>query len=206
MTHDPASTIEMAAISDLGFMGDNPNIHSDAQIESLARSIRTWGMPLPILIDDRSVVLAGNGTLAAAIKAGLTHVPVCRATGWTDAKKREYAVLDNKLRRMSQWDQASLRSEIQEIVSSEFLDAIGFSDEEIDKIISETSSFTGGADSSRTGAKVSVLKFGKEKVRVAVDERTALLSAVENYNLKNGTTTGFVENLLLEISKKYLEL
>lgn len=205
MTEDPASVVEIVAISELGFMGDNPNLHSDAQIASLARSIRTWGMPLPILVDERSVVLAGNGTLAAAIKAGLDRVPVCRATGWSDEKKREYAVLDNKLRQMSHWDQASLRSEIQDIVSSEFLDDIGFSDEEIDKIISETSGFTAGGDGAKSGVKTEITRFAKEKIRVSMAEKTAILSAIENYTLQNGSSDGFVEKLLGIISKKYLE-
>lgn len=204
MTDSPASKVEIVPVADLAFLAQNPNTHPDSQIVALARSIRTWGMPIPILVDERSVVIAGNGTLAAAIKAGLDRVPVCRAIGWTDEQKREYAVLDNRLRQLSSWDQASLRAEVQDIASTEFLDAIGFSDEEVDKIIADTSKMTVGGDGSRSGAKTEVVRFAKEKLRVSVAEKTALLSAIETYSIKHGSAEGFVGSLLEVVQKKHM--
>lgn len=202
----PGSTIETVPVESLQPMANNPNTHPDRQIESLARSIRTWGIPLPILVDEKSVVLAGNGTLAGAIKAGLTHVPVCRATGWTAKKKREYAVLDNKLRQMSNWDDAILKSEVSAIVDSEYLESIGYADEDIDKLIADTSPFRVGGDGASSGVKTELVKFGKEKLRVSVEDKSKLLSLLDNYTLKNGSNTGFVDSIVGKIAKKHLDL
>jgi hypothetical protein len=203
---NPGSAIEVVAVASLKPMASNPNTHPDSQIESLARSIRTWGIPLPILVDENQVVLAGNGTLAGAIKAGLTHVPVCRAIGWTDQKKREYAVLDNKLRQMSNWDDAVLKSEVSAIVDSEYLESIGYADDEIDKLIAETSPFSVGGDGASSGVKMELVKFGKEKLRITSDDKSNLLSLLDNHILKTGSNAGFVAAITEKVSKKHLDL
>jgi len=196
--------IEVVPIRSLTFLSENPNVHPPSQIEALARSIKTWGMPLPILVDETNAVLAGNGTLAAATAAGLTEVPVVRAEGWSDEKKREYAVLDNKLRQMSDWDDAVLRSEMQSLVETDFLDSIGFTDEQIDKIIADTSSFAPPEDGARSGITLEVTRFAGEKLRISEQERSALLAKLDAYVLRTGKPDGFVEDLVENPRKNHL--
>lgn len=200
MMQNPASVIEVVSVSDLKFVPNNPNVHPDSQVAALARSIRTWGIPLPILVDEHSVVLAGNGTLAGAIEAGLDRVPVCRATGWSEEKKREYVVLDNKLRQLSEWDDDVLRSEIDSILGTDFLDSIGFSSDEIDGLLCDTSSFREPAGSTTTGVQKCVIKFSKHKLSCNNTERDAIFAALESYKVQNKTSDGFVAHILSAIA------
>src|ERR1700730_3780925 len=49
----------------------NPRTHSRRQIRQIAESIKAFGHLVPILIDEKGVVLAGHGRLAAANLLGL---------------------------------------------------------------------------------------------------------------------------------------
>ena len=44
----------------------NPRTHSRRQIRQIAESIKAFGHLVPILIDEKGVILAGHGRLAAA--------------------------------------------------------------------------------------------------------------------------------------------
>jgi hypothetical protein len=41
----------------------NPRVHSDKQVRQIAQSIESFGLNVPILIDDEQKVIAGHGRL-----------------------------------------------------------------------------------------------------------------------------------------------
>jgi hypothetical protein len=59
-------------------------------------------------------VVAGNGTLAAVLAMGLSHIAVS-AVEWDDATAAAYAVADNKTALDSEWDDAALRETLAQI-------------------------------------------------------------------------------------------
>ena len=93
----------------------NARTHSKRQIRQIADSIRTFGFLNPILIDDRGMVLAGNGRFAAARLLGLESVPTLRASGLSAAQKRAYVLADNKLAEKAGWDREILAIELVEL-------------------------------------------------------------------------------------------
>lgn len=117
---DTKLKIEQRLLSKLTPSPTNPNTHGEAQIEQIIASMKEFGWTMPLLIDERGVILAGHGRVLAAQKIGLTHAPVLISTGWSEAKKRAYIVADNQLSRNSDWDNLKLAEEI------EFLKAEGF--------------------------------------------------------------------------------
>lgn len=68
--------IEMWLIGKLSALARNPRTHSDAQVAQIAASIVAFGFNSPILVDNKSGILAGYGRHLAALKLGLETVPV----------------------------------------------------------------------------------------------------------------------------------
>jgi ParB-like chromosome segregation protein Spo0J len=115
-------------------------LHDDAHVAQIAASIREWGWTIPVLIDEDENILAGHGRVLAARKLNLETVPVLVARGWSDAKKRAYILADNKLALNAKWDRALLASELSELRDCFETDLIGFSEEELARILADASS------------------------------------------------------------------
>ena len=49
----------------------NARTHSKKQVRQIADSIEAFGFTNPVLIDDKNVILAGHGRVAAAKELGL---------------------------------------------------------------------------------------------------------------------------------------
>jgi DNA modification methylase len=87
---------------------------------------------VPVLTDETGMLIAGHGRLLAARQLGLVDVPVMVARGWSDARKRAYTILDNKLAQNAGWDEELLGLELADLQSLGFdLGLTGFDDEEL---------------------------------------------------------------------------
>ena len=58
--------IEYTALENLNPYKGNPKVHDEKQIQQIAKSIERFGFNNPILIDEKSEVIAGHGRLLAA--------------------------------------------------------------------------------------------------------------------------------------------
>ena len=117
----------------------NARTHSKKQIRQIADSIATFGFLVPILMDERRVVIAGHGRYAAAKLLGLKEVPAIKVQGLSEAKRRALALADNKIAENAGWDRDILAvelPELAEILVVEGLDVsiTGFSPIEIDQL------------------------------------------------------------------------
>ena len=93
----------------------NARSHTDRHVSQLAASLREFDFLVPILIDKSLNVIAGHGRLAAALKLALSEVPVVFVTHLSTAQKRAYALADNRLAELSEWDPEILRIELAEL-------------------------------------------------------------------------------------------
>jgi DNA modification methylase len=127
--------IENVPINDLRRYQNNPRLHPKSQIDKLARAIDEFGFLIPILIDSQNKVLAGHARLEAADKLSLPSVPCIRATHLTEAQKRTFIILDNRLTEEAKWDFQLLAKEI-EFLQDEGIDltTTGFEIPEIEMI------------------------------------------------------------------------
>jgi DNA modification methylase len=114
-----ALTIERVPIRNLRPSPNNSRVHPREQIEKLTRAIQEFGFLAPVLIDDRNRVIAGHARIEAAKALGLTEVPCIRTSHLSEAQKRAFAILDNRLAEDSVWDFQVLAKEL------EFLQAEG---------------------------------------------------------------------------------
>jgi DNA modification methylase len=113
----------------------NPRINSKS-VDAVARSIQEFGFRQPIVVDDAGIIIVGHTRWKAAKSLGMETVPVHVATGMTPEKIRTYRIADNKTAELSDWDMDILPSELSALREMDIdLNAIGFSDEELEKIL-----------------------------------------------------------------------
>lgn len=115
---------------------NNARTHSDEQVTQIASSIKEFGFNNPILTDGENGVIAGHGRLLAAKKLGLETVPTIELSGLTEAQKKAYILADNKIALNSGWDEEILKLELDDLhLQGIDLETVGFSDEELQSII-----------------------------------------------------------------------
>lgn len=119
--------IEMVDPSTLIISPTHARKHGPKQIERIGRSFERVGFVVPIVADDDNVVAAGAGRLQAAIQCGLELVPVIRVKFVSEADRRAFALADNKIAEMGEWDPELLKGELEYLFEQDYdLDFTGF--------------------------------------------------------------------------------
>ena len=127
--------VVLRAISDLRPDPKNPRLHSEKQLDQIARSIEAFGFNVPILIDCENKVIAGHGRLQACQRLGWKEVPTIRLDHLSEAQARAFMIADNRLTEVSTWDDALLAEHLLALSQAELdfsLEATGFDMGEID--------------------------------------------------------------------------
>lgn len=93
-------------IDDLIMYENNPKIHTDEQIDKIAKSIElTKGLRQPIVIDKNNVIVVGHGRVQAAMQLGLETVPCELLDDLTEDEIRAYRLIDNEIAKGdTDWD------------------------------------------------------------------------------------------------------
>ena len=126
--------VELLNVNDLKEYENNPRINKKS-IDKVADSIRSYGWKVPIVVDEKMVILAGHTRLAAAKLLNIKEVPVHIAKDLSNEQKTAFRIMDNKSQDYSEWDNKLLGLEFEKLSSSNFeLDMTGFNLEEINKI------------------------------------------------------------------------
>lgn len=90
--------IQSTAITEIRLNPNNPRVIKDDKFAKLVRSIKEFPQMLeirPIVVNDEMIVLGGNMRLKACIEAGLTEVPVIKASSLTPEQQQEFIIKDN---------------------------------------------------------------------------------------------------------------
>ena len=139
MTDWRAAEIRQVPVASLVPYARNARTHSPEQVAQIAGSIREFGFTNPVLIDETGGIVAGHGRVLAAQKLGLDAVPCIVLAHLTATQRRAYVLADNKIALNSGWDDELLRLEIADLKLDGFdLDLTGFSELELDALLSET--------------------------------------------------------------------
>jgi len=91
----------------------NPRSNEHA-VDAVAESIHSFGFNVPILCDQNLTIIAGHTRWKAAKKLGMEKVPVI-VIEMTDAKRRAFAVADNKTAEIADWDFSKLKEVLEEL-------------------------------------------------------------------------------------------
>jgi len=132
----PADRVEHWPIERLIPYANNPRLHSEADLDRIAASIRKWGWTNPVLVDEQGVLIAGHGRVNVAARLALKSIPVIVARGWSDEEKQAYRLADNELAARASWDPDLLRNELCDLKFSGFdLELTGFEPDRLEDIL-----------------------------------------------------------------------
>jgi DNA modification methylase len=131
--------VEMRPIGSIRPYENNPRLN-DGAVDAVAASIKAFGFRQPIVVDERGVIIVGHTRYKAALKLGLTEVPVHVAVGLTPAQAKAYRLADNQTATISGWDDDKLALELAGLEGMDFdLALTGFPADELLRLLgSET--------------------------------------------------------------------
>ncbi len=132
--------IEQVSIQRLFCSPSNPRINDQA-VPHVAASIRRFGWKQPLVAKRSGEVIAGNTRLKAAVMLGLKQVPVLWFEG-NDLEATAYAIADNRTHEFSQWDEPALSKLLEELRAEDSLEGVGYTEEELDKLLADLGSDT----------------------------------------------------------------
>ena len=127
--------VEMRPLSSIRPYENNPR-HNDAAVDAVAASIRAFGVRQPLVVDEDGVIIVGHTRYKAALKLGLTEVPVHVARGLSPAQARAYRIADNQTAAIATWDEDKLPLELAALQGMDFdLDLLGFDADELTRLV-----------------------------------------------------------------------
>lgn len=133
---DPATLVENPR---------NPNRHPESQLDLLARIIKGQGWRAPITVSSRSgYIVRGHGRLQAALKLGVSQVPVDLQDYATEAEEWADLIADNRIAELAETDYIAMKDLLEELDTGEFdMDLTGYDETELENMMTAYA----GADS-----------------------------------------------------------
>lgn len=118
--------IERIEISKLINDPNNARKHDKKNIMAIKGSLTKFGQQKPIVVNAKNIVIAGNGTMQAALELGWDKIDIVRSElDGFDATA--YALADNRTSELAAWDDDALNATLAALQSVDFdLPAIGF--------------------------------------------------------------------------------
>ena len=106
-------------ISDLVFDPINARKHPTKNIEAIKGSLAKFGQQKPIVINDKNIVIAGNGTLAAAKELGWKNIN-CVISDLDDLNQMAFALADNRTSELAEWDLDIVNQQLAQLEMNNF--------------------------------------------------------------------------------------
>ena len=110
----------------------NARKHDERNLTAIRDSLRAFGQQKPIVVDQREIVIAGNGTLEAAKRLGWTEIAIVRTT-LDNTQATAFGIADNRTAELAEWDDEILRS-LLDSLDDDSRDLLSFSVEEMDAL------------------------------------------------------------------------
>lgn len=142
--------LETIAISSLVFDPNNARKHSNKNLDAIKGSLTKFGQQKPIVIDAKNIIIAGNGTVAAAKELGWKEIQAVRSSleGFMQAA---YALADNRTAELAEWNFDTLKESLAALDLQEFdIEGIGFTSDDMDFITENSSIGENGKKSSES--------------------------------------------------------
>lgn len=174
----------------------NPRYNDDA-VDAVAKSIKEFGFCQPIVVDEHSIIIVGHTRHKAAIKLGLTEVPVFVAKGLTEAQARAYRIADNKTGDLAEWDKVVLLEEIQGLEDMDIdMSVLAFNDVDLETLKNDVALIElgemnppPGTSKSRAGQSAEDDGMGMFRCPVTISQEKVIRDAVRSAKESNGCET-----------------
>jgi len=128
--------VQTVPISTLSLDPANVRRHPERNMDAIMGSLKRFGQQKPIVVDAKGVVIAGNGTLAAAKQLGWNEIAVVRSD-LIGSDATAFAIADNRAAELAEWDDDALAKTLAalQIEDEELAKATGFNDADIDAML-----------------------------------------------------------------------
>ncbi len=154
-------TLETVPLSAISPDPANTRKHSRRNLDAIKASLRRFGQQKPIVVDAKGVVLAGNGTLAAATELGLTEIQIVR-TELAGVDATAFGIADNRTAELAEWD-ANLGDVLASLKAEDFpLAEIGFDENDLAELAGEPEPSDADAEPQIDKAEELCAKWGVE--------------------------------------------
>ena len=149
--------IEQVPLARLTACKGNARTHSPKQLRQIGASLKRFGFIVPVLVNAENEIVAGHGRVEAAKLLGLKEVPALRLNHLSAAEQRAFAIADNRLAELAEWDRDALAIELQSLIQLNFdVEVTGFEMGDIELILHHEEEDEGGKE--KTGAEAKTAK------------------------------------------------
>lgn len=107
-------------LKDIKRYKDNNKVHTEANIDQIAKSIEQFGYLSRIGVDENYELLYGEGRYLALLKLEWDEVPIHVIKHLSEAQKREFRILDNKISDLSFYDTTAIQKELDWLVNNDY--------------------------------------------------------------------------------------
>lgn len=122
--------IKEVSLSSIAQDPNNVRRHPTKNLAAIKGSLAKFGQQKPIVIDDRGIILAGNGTYAAALELGWDTIKVVVTDIKESFLKTAFALADNRTAELAEWDLDGLDVQLGLLKAEDFnIGDIGFNDD-----------------------------------------------------------------------------
>ena len=136
--------IKEIPVSELKPWPKNPRKHD---VDRLVKSIEAFGFRSPLVVNKvngQYQVEAGHGRLLAAKKLGLKSLP-CVVVEDDEVTAEAYAVADNRLQDLTEWDMPALKDILEGLDTGAFdMESIGYNEKELEELMTQFHVLTEG--------------------------------------------------------------
>lgn len=113
--------LETLRLAELVSDPNNARKHDEKNLDAIKGSLTQFGQRKPIVIGAGNVVIAGNGTLAAAKALGWDEIEVVRVPDdWSADQAKAFALADNRTAELASWDEQVLAAQVLELAEAGF--------------------------------------------------------------------------------------
>ena len=131
--------LETVGIETLSPDPANVRKHGQRNMDAIKASLRRFGQQKPIVVDAKGIVLAGNGTLAAARELDWREIQIVR-TDLSGSQATAFGIADNRSAELAEWDE-KLADVLASLKAEDFpLEDIGFDLDELEALKPEIKS------------------------------------------------------------------
>jgi hypothetical protein len=161
--------VEMWAIAKVLPYASNAKVHPERQISEITASIKQFGFVNPVLVDAKSILIAGHGRILAAKNLGFKKVPVIKLGHLTEDEAKALRIADNSIAISgTSWDANLLESELTSLRAVKFdLEPLGLDSIELPEI-EDLPVQAPLSRRNKTTIFISVLNQDTEKARKAI--------------------------------------
>lgn len=188
--------VEKVDISILRPDPENVRRHGKRNLDGIKFSLETYGQTKPVVALEDGMVIAGSGTLKAALDLGWTELWVSWFENPDQAKA--YAIADNRTAELAEWDAQALAQALE----LEGIDkvALGFTDKEVEKLVKEANDAVESATGRASFQSKLNYKLTYELVFSTHEQQQKFFDIIRQLNKAGGGET-VADRLLAHLEK-----